>query len=351
MIENTYRHMNESITPAPGLVEGTVQRAANASNRKRRLRFKPLLAAAALLLCLIVVTPALAAYVAPIYELMYQVTPELAQYFTPIQKSCEDNGIRMEVVSTYIHDSTAEIYITLRDLTGDRIDETTDLFDSYELHRAYSSTAHCELVGYEPETREATFLITITEWSNEKITGSKLTFSVREFLSHKVSEENIPVALELSAIGEAENLFTLDSSKNGEYTYVGGSSIKGEVPESCAVMIPGEPIYSLGDGMDITGIGFVDGRLHIQAATYDKLTRDTHGYFLLADADGGKVYPDSVCFAEGTGTDRRIDYQEFIFDVSQEELSRFTLLGFYYSSGMNTKGNWKITFPLTGGRE
>jgi hypothetical protein len=112
--------------------------------------------------------------------------------------------------------------------------------------------------------------------------------------------------------------------------------------------MPGDSVDSLGNDMDITGIGFINRQLHIQAATYDKLTMDTHGDFLLVDANGNKVYGrNSLCFVEGMGTDDRIDYQEFIFDISPEEIGNYQLFGNYYSNGMNTKGNWKVTFPLT----
>ena len=72
-----------------------------------------------------------------------------AQYFTPVQHACEDQGIRMEVLSVYIHGDTAEIYISLQDQTGNRIDETTDLFDSYDILRPYDSTATCRFAGYD----------------------------------------------------------------------------------------------------------------------------------------------------------------------------------------------------------
>ena len=89
--------------------------------------------------------PVLAVNVPVIYELMYLVSPSVAQHFMPVQKSCESNGIEMEVVSAYIKDNTAQVYITLKDLEGNRVDETTDLNDSYNINRAFDCTiGHCE---------------------------------------------------------------------------------------------------------------------------------------------------------------------------------------------------------------
>lgn len=356
MFEETYKSINSKITADPALIADTID-LTNGLKRNPRIKAKPIFrrpiaVAAAIILCLTLATPVLAAKVPEIYELMYLVSPTVAQYFTPVQESCEDNGIRMEVVSTSIHDDTAQIYVTMQDLTGDRVDATTDLFDSYSLHIPFDSISHCERVGFDETTRMATFLITISTMDGKDIDikGGKVTFSVREFLSHKVSEENLPISLDLAAIGEEKTIFTLDS-QNDMYTYVGGSSIDGKSPDSYSVLIPGNSVYSLGEGMDITGIGFVNGQLHIQTATYDKLTMDTHGDFLLVDASGSKVYYNSVCFVAGVDTDNRTDYQEFVFDVSPEEIGSYSLLGNYYSSGMNTKGNWKVTFPLISSSE
>ena len=78
--------------------------------------------------------------------------------------SCEDDGIKMEVISAYINADKADIYISMQDMTDERIDETTDLFDSYSINRPFSSSATCERMSYDEETKTATFLISITQW-------------------------------------------------------------------------------------------------------------------------------------------------------------------------------------------
>ena len=67
------------------------------------------------------------------YEALYTFFPGAAEFFSPVNESCVDNGIEMCVKAIYVHDDSADIYISMKDLTGDRIDETTDLFDSYEI--------------------------------------------------------------------------------------------------------------------------------------------------------------------------------------------------------------------------
>ena len=348
MLEKTYKSMNSRITPAPSLITATaelVQHSRKHDSRKSRPFYRrPLAVAAMLALCFVLATPVLAANVPVIYELMYLVSPQVAQFFVPVQESCEDNGIRMEVVSAYIHGNTAEIYVTLQDLTGDRVDETTDLFDSYSIRRAFDSAATCHLVGYDKETKTASFLILLTEWGSQDITGSKLTFSVREFISRKTS---------LEAVESNINLAEVDEAATTQAVYAvgrGGINLSQYTNDSnnYAVLVPGASIYTPIRGLDVTAIGYIDGMLHIQLATSEKLTLDNHGYFYLVDKAGMSVpYDYSVSFVEGMDSSGRVDYQEFVFDIPQDEIGDYTLFGSFVTSGLNTKGRWQVTFPLT----
>ena len=108
----------------------------NAKLFKVKTRKKPIkrmiVIAAAIILCITVTVPVLAATVNPIYELVYKISPGLAQMMKPVQMSCEDNGIKMEVMSASVYENEAAVYLSLEDMTDqNRIDETTDLFDSY----------------------------------------------------------------------------------------------------------------------------------------------------------------------------------------------------------------------------
>ncbi len=336
MFEHTYRQMNETIVPEERLKNEVLSH-----GMPSRRRGRPLLLAAVLALCLFIATPVLAANIPAVYEFMYLVSPSMAQRFQPVQERCERDGICMEVVSTSVHDNIIEVYVTLQDLTGDRVDETTDLFDSYSVHRAYDCTAHCERVGYDAETKTATFLITLEEWDNEKILDSKLTFSVGCFLSRKTALEDTAVPLDLTAAGEEESAApeTLGS-------IVGHGGLKnGTLPY---VLTPGEVLYTPVDHLYITGAGYVDGRLHLQLMTDEKLSLDPHGYVYLVTREGEKLMAaESVGFMTEEGG-RRLDYEEFVFDATPEQVKEYSLYGSFWTSGCCTEGPWQVTFPLKG---
>lgn len=338
MFKETYHQMNNQIEPSDLLIENTIN---NTNGKRHSPRRMPMLAAAVLAACVILVTPVLAvSNPTIIYNIIYSISPSTAQFFKPVQVAYEDNGIRMEVAATYIHDNTAEIYVTMQDLTGDRIDETTDLFDSYSIHRPFDSAGTCSLRDYDPATKTATFLILISEYDNRNITGDKLTFSVKKFLSHKTEIEDAPIALDLSSAETGE-------TKIPDYIR-GYGSINGESHDDEACLLPGASLYPISDKFNVSAMGYVDEKLHIQLAMDNVLTTDSHGDFYLKDKTGNKIASEySVSFVENQDTDQRADYSEFVFDVPQSKIADYSLYGCFYTSGLLTEGNWEVTFPLT----
>lgn len=142
----------------------------------------------------------MAADVQTAYEILYAVSPKIAQELKPIKMSSEDNDIKMEVISAHIDNNKAYIYISLQDMTGQRIDETTDLFDSYRIKSPFSSSATCERISYDQETKTVTFLISITQGGQKEISGEKITFAVDKFLSNKQEYHAKISQLDLSTV-------------------------------------------------------------------------------------------------------------------------------------------------------
>ncbi|NMB97860.1 MAG: hypothetical protein GYA02_14845 [Clostridiaceae bacterium] len=77
------------------------------------------------------------------------------------------------------------------------------------------------------------------------------------------------------------------------------------------------------------------------------MTKDNHGYFFLTDKSGNKIQcAYTVYFAENIDKQNRIDYVEYVFDIPQSEIGQYSLYGTFVTSGLFTKGNWRVTFPL-----
>lgn len=346
MFKDRYQQAFVQIKPDDMLTKQVLERARQMDKRRQAFPFpamKPIAAVLAVCLCIFLTMPVLAANVEPFYQFMYRLSPQTAQFFIPVQKSDENNGIRMQVESAYIHGNTAEIYITMQDLTGDRLDGTIDLFDSYAINRPFDSSASCQLADYDSSTRTATFLINIDEWGNHSITGDKITFTVGEFLSGKQEAKNIPVPLDLSDIPPAETTMVSLTGAAGSDTDALISA------DSVPALIPMPPLDGFPtDGIDLTGIGWVNGKLHIQTAVKNSLDNDNHCQLYLTTPNGTVIdSQQNFYFLTQTTPEDRIDYCEFVFDLPQQDLSAYSLYTTFTTSSLKTEGPWKVTFPLT----
>jgi len=348
MFKEKYISMNEQISPDKELVNKiihSIDETKRETIKSKTFFRRPIIILAMFLVIVLTVSPVLAVNVPAVYKLMYLVSPKVARLFVPVQKSCEDNGVRMEVVSVKIGGNTAQIYITMQDLIGDRVDETTDLFDSYSINRPFDGSATCERVGYDKATKTATFLISVTEYGNKKIIGDKISFTVREFLSGKRVYSDIPIAIDWRNVNNTP--LTRMVSING-----GCGSIVKELKEpnyenKVKVLVSSKKTCFPVEGIEFRGIGYVDGMLHIQTSVMKNLTKDNHGYFFLTDKKGNKIESDySVSFVENPNTNNRIDYTEYVFKIPQSEIGKYSLFGTFITNRMLTQGNWKVTFPL-----
>ena len=274
------------------------------------------------------------------YELVYAVSPSAAQHFKSVRKSCTDNGVKMEVVSSYIHGDTAEVYISMQDTTADRVDETTDLFDSYTIRTpfGFDSSGTCSLKSYDSSTKTATFLVAISRMDGREIKGGKATFSVRKFLSKKKYYSDIEISLNPD--------FITGNPKTHSVT-LNGVSGNADINSHFEALVPKSSYISLGfDGIELSAVGFVGGKLHIQASAGDSTKSDNHGEFYFKNSSGSEIRYTSLCHFIENGPDGRNDYMEYVFDITPEMLKNYTLYGDFIISGELTEGNWEVTFPL-----
>lgn len=346
MNRNLYMDMNEKIHPSEALLQqvlpGTKKKAAKPPVRRKII---PAAVAAALVIAL-AAPAALAA--SPAYQWLYELSPQVAQFFVPVRESCEDNGILMEVLAARTEGNSTNLYITLRDLTGNRIDETIDLFDSYHINTPFDSSGTCTLAEYDSETQTAVFLISLTENSNRDLAGKKVTFSVQSLLSKKKSESDIYLGGIPESFSKGTMALSFDAPPHSDYTLFSVSEYP-VVNRSVTVLTPAE------DGLDlpgsynyrITGTGWIDGRLHIQIATSQRTARDAQAQLRLLDQGGTIIEPiGKYAFSQNNVGEGRIDYEEYIYDLPQGDLTGYSLYGDFSIAGLRTDGNWQVTFRM-----
>ncbi len=309
----------------------------------KKISFKRAVALVAIIVLSITTSvPVLAATTEPGYFMLYQLSPSLAQKLKPVQLSCVDNGIKMEVESAYIHENEANIAVSIQDLEGDRIDQTIDLYDSYRINSPFDSTGSCMRLNYDEETGKATFLITISQWGDHEIRGDKITFYVREFLSHKQQFEG-EIPLDLSTVT------TATETQKKHYTGMGFNSMlyaEEEIREERCLVPSDDCGEFVVDGIELTGYGYIDGKFHIQVGIPNRLENDNHGSFYVFDENGEKRYCDYHISWKEAVDKAVVTYEEYVFDIPPEEMKNQKLYGEFITSQGTTKGNWQVTFPL-----
>lgn len=301
------------------------------SHRRRRLYT----ACAAALLCIAMAVTAFAADMGNAYDLLYSAFPSLAQRLKPVQLSCVDNGIELKLISAEVDGDTARIYLGLRDLDGGRVDASTDLYDSYELRLPHDMTGHCAYTYFDEATGSACFLVEVSTTQGEKIDGEKLSFSLSCFLSDKREFSGV---LPLNAAD-----VQMKPDTQTEVNLRGGGGNPREDFEMNAFLVPGE-LFSPMKGVVITGMGWVDGYLHVQTHYDDLHETDAHGGVYMQGADGFIL--ESFYAADFWDADGRGSYTEQVFDVSPEELPDMRIFGVFSSFGSRTNGDWEITVPM-----
>lgn len=288
--------------------------------------------ALAAFLCLAVTTSALAAGSPETYALLYLISPKTAQFFKPVEMESVDQGIEVKVVSAYIHGASASVLVTVRDLESDRLDGSLDLYDSYEINTGFDCIGYCEQIGYDEETKTATFLITVESMdADDVITGEKVTFSLTTLLCGAVRTDAVPVDIDWSTIPATVDTETSD-------------------PYDAIVLVPGEVKSTLLEGFYLTGLGYIGDELHIQLYTPGRSQYDDHAFLYLQDESGERIEA-QMLYRGGYNTgdlsdEFRADHIDYTFGIPQEELSEYLLFGDFHHAGNRIDGNWSVTFPL-----
>lgn len=362
-----YRKYNENICPDKCLVEQMKEEVLLQKEEKRSRATRVLRDAAvavAACLCILIGIPTLAANIDPIYSIIYRFSPKVAQRFRLVQTWDEKQGIRMEVAAVFVEGNELQAYITLQDLEEDRIDGTTDLCNSYSILApvsGYGGGGYAP-VEFEEETGKATFLITLGQLDQD-IQGDKVSLFLKKIRGRKQEYHELDVPIPWSEVQMDPE--TMEIWINGagypntsnaapemwsRKCYDEDGNFIEETPRRYTnMLLPGEPDERLSvEGIDFTGMGYIDGVLRIQTAVYDNLNNDNHCELFLKDKEGNLRMYDYKISGHGEKNEKGISitYQECAFAVTPEELENYTLCGHFVVSGFQLEGNWSVTFPL-----
>ena len=340
-----------------GLDESLPAAAETRSSARRPARKRMLALTAALLTRLSGMMTALAAENENVNHALYQLWPAMAQRLKPVKLSCEDEGLRMEVISGSVEENRANIFLSMQDLTGDRLGPDADLLDSAALQLPFDGSGTCRLVSYDPQTRTATFLLSIT-FHTAQLDGGKVTFRVQRFLANR-SETAVNMTRYLAEEAVEIEGKPLPNLRGWGSTAESSEQLspkkEQEAMQSLQVLKPQLDI-PLTDGVTLTGIGWLDGVFRVQVRYTDILHTDNHGDLTLRGSDGslceagmslmdGQLRLQSVCWYDRP--DRPDDScEEYFFSELPKEWDGYQLMGYFTTAEPAVEGNWTVTFPL-----
>ncbi len=338
-----------------------------AAPRRRRW---PVSAVAAVALAVLLVGTAAAAALGGFDWFIEKFNPTFGEVAEPVEISCEDQGIRMEVIGAQKYGNKAIIYLSLQDVSGEnRITEQTDFQDGFNVATRsqvqkmngqgndISSSSYSwsqKMLYFDEKSDTIYFEFNISVDSDEELSDSfEIGTSLIYFDSKDYEQEPLP--LPLSGIGEAE---TISIVKNN---IIGGGSVSNAGAEDVSklkkVLAPGKyASLPLGDDNQwISNMGIVDGKLHVQigkvwnepfgSAAYPLLYLMTANGALI-DAD---YYSGILCDKHNhpvTGyDDAAYQYNDYIFSVNADILDTCTLC---YSGSVfsGVEGQWNATLNL-----
>ena len=116
--------------------------------------------------------------------------------------------------------------------------------------------------------------------------------------------------------------------------------------EGLSVLKPVDNLSSPVNGVMLTGIGYVDGHLHVQIYYEDILKTDNHGSIALLNSGTGEMITcnGSISFFDDA---REGSYEDYIFtEIAADTLGDYELYGDFVTSSGSVEGNWSVTFPL-----
>lgn len=339
-----FQKLNEPIVPGTELRDKVFEKI----EHKRAVRLRPLAAVAAVLAVFMLATPVMAAYVEPVNNFVYQISPELAGRFTPIQKISENKGIRLEVLSATVYDNVAEMVVSFADLEGDRI---TDDFVPEFMIRNYGPV-HTIVRGMQVERLDGeTYRVKhcYEDMTAEELLEDKVTLCADYLLEEKESK-TFTYPLELVQ----RDVMTVEVGKNYPdeipagitFDGFGFGSISGyeewNRKEEFQVLTPGETAFAATEDTAITGIAFVDGKLHIQS-------RSSSGFICcdayLVDENGDRLQPGMWNVFQIDADEKAGFYKEEVFDISEAEMENY-MLELVVDGYERIEGPWEVTFEF-----
>lgn len=332
-----------------------------------RRAHRSMFTAAAIAISVMLVSTATVAALGGFDWFIEKFNPSFGEIVEPVGASCEDQGIRMEVIGAQKYGNRAVVYLSLQDISGqNRLTEQTDFRDGFSVTvNLPDTTGQVEvnvasyswkqnLIYFDKGTNTLYYEFNITADSDSPLSdplelGSFLIyFDERDY-------ENEPVSVSLSNLSEAQ----VTSLREDQIW--GGMDVPDDLSGITAALTPGRyaDLPSGADDQWLSNIGIVDGKLHVQTGKiFGQEFGSSDASLSLRTPDGELIGPDYELMLLGDGEHHLIDsetgdygdavykYEESVFSVNTDQMEEYTLC---YSGLVHSgvEGHWKVAANLS----
>lgn len=272
-------------------------------------------------------------------------------FFEAVNETSVYDGIELKVTSAAADDDSVMIFYTLTDLTGDRLSESSLVYDYF---LTGPTTIGNLRDGYDEKTKAASFFIMGDNGSGLK--GQKLTYVIKSILEEGpeelyVTQMNVGELLtEQSATLGAPSFREYSARQEDSFwnaqTQKGAELQDSFEEEDRASLLQGDRFEIKFPGVDwatITNMGYHDGWLHIRVRYDESLEDLNYGYPCLTDSEESEWDTAILNSPLPDGS------EEFIIQVPDvRDLDGLYLSGFYTNNKTLHFGEWKVTFEVKG---
>ena len=320
-----------------------------------RRRFVPVLACALMLS----IATTLAAVNETVNAWLYEQWPDLALALMPVNLTCDSQGIRMEVISAAFEDQKALVTFSLQDLEEDRISKYTAAF----LDMDDPGLGWERSTGMEPYEEEDGKKIIYSQYIEFEATTPRqdrvIDARILSLQNHKHTEiELLPLLEEYG--GQAAVIGTPEGARTGD----------GQPLKTAAILDSSTgPEIPVGEGNHVfmTGIGWVEGKLHVQIhvvgngivkGSYPSENGPLLYSYQLVDPWVNLLLSENECAYQDLewitwGRDPKNphlpddDYwEEWIFTLDQEPLDTLTFTLQVDEAEPPITGDWHVSIPM-----
>ncbi|MDR3277358.1 MAG: hypothetical protein LBT12_01175 [Oscillospiraceae bacterium] len=316
--------------------------------RPARTARRAILAAAIAVLCFALSGAAVAALLGfdlgTFYNSLFN-NPAVAERIA-VGETVTDSGIEVTLVSVYAEEHATYFLLSLRDLEGGRLSDSIAIATDPNGYYSFSvDTVDCNDAG----TAATVALESQSPWLPQHLEqiekGGQLSLAITAILSDiqqcDAEKLNFDLAARLrdDAPITQEEWLAGQSWSGGNYFLVPGNETISDPFVSGNLLPRGEDTIAV-EGMtsaEVSNLGFVNGRLHIQFKRTHEVFISNFGDPVLVDRDGTALQPFYSISAGG--------YTEYFFDVvGEENLESYTLAFTGSRAARVIAGSWSLRF-------